>query len=315
MVERSHKPGPISATTASSLPQAQVNVSDDNSKVTATIPSGDTVEVLLYGATIISWKSNGTENFWVSDAAKLDGSKPVRGGVPVVFPVFGPPPKNHATSSLPQHGFARNSRWEYLGKSTSESASDDSVKMDFGLYSAGLSEEAKKAWPYDFGLVYSVTLTKGELSTILTVRNEGKEGFDFNVLLHTYLRIKDISTTTISGLLGTSYVDKVLDARESTESNSDLRITGETDRVYKSLAQDTTTVVENGSPRFDVVRKNFRDTVIWNPWTEKAKGMGDFEPKTGWREMLCVEVGSVAEWVRVEEGESWEAGQTIKSLV
>lgn len=80
---------------------------------------------------------------------------------------FGPPPKDHATGALPQHGFARNSRWEYLGKSSSESGrlskgGDDSVKLDFGLSSNNLSAEAKKAWGYDFGLVYSVTL--GELT-------------------------------------------------------------------------------------------------------------------------------------------------------
>jgi len=55
--------------------------------VIASLPTGDSVEVLLYGATVISWKANGRENIWVSDAAKLDGSKPVRGGVPIVFPV------------------------------------------------------------------------------------------------------------------------------------------------------------------------------------------------------------------------------------
>ena len=53
----------------------------------ASLPTGDSVEVLLYGATVISWKSNGRENMWLSSAAKLDGSKPVRGGVPIVFPV------------------------------------------------------------------------------------------------------------------------------------------------------------------------------------------------------------------------------------
>lgn len=110
--------------------------------------------------------------------------------------VFGPPPKSgHPTSSLPQHGFARNSRWEFLGKSTSESGAlsskgDDSVKLDFGLSSSNLSADAKKAWPYEFGLVYSVTLGRDGLQTMLNVRNEGKEAFEFQMLLHTYLRIK-----------------------------------------------------------------------------------------------------------------------------
>ena len=106
--------------------------------------------------------------------------------------VFGPPPKSgHPTSTLPQHGFARNQRWEFLGKSTSEDALDtSSVKLDFGLYSSNLTPEARKAWPYDFGLVYSVTLSKDGLQTALNVRNEGKESFEFQFLLHTYLKVK-----------------------------------------------------------------------------------------------------------------------------
>jgi glucose-6-phosphate 1-epimerase len=88
MVERAHKPTAISAT-GNKAPQPVVDISSDSSpKVTATLPTGESVEVLLHGATVISWKSaDGTENLWLSDSAILDGSKPVRGGVPVVFPV------------------------------------------------------------------------------------------------------------------------------------------------------------------------------------------------------------------------------------
>jgi galactose mutarotase-like enzyme len=109
-----------------------------------------------------------------------------------VTQVFGPPPKSgHATSSLPQHGFARASRWEFLGKSDTEDASEsNSVKLDFGLDKSGLSEEARKAWPLDFGLVYSVTLSKGSLQTVMTVRNEGEESFEFQFLLHSYWKVQ-----------------------------------------------------------------------------------------------------------------------------
>ena len=86
MVERSKKPSAIPVSPLAPTPQ--VSISDDNSRVIATLPSGERVEVLLYGATVISWKSaNGKENLFVSEAAHLDGSKPVRGGIPVVFPV------------------------------------------------------------------------------------------------------------------------------------------------------------------------------------------------------------------------------------
>lgn len=38
--------------------------------------------------------------------------------------------------------------------------------------------------------MYSVTLSKEGLQTVVNVRNEGKESFEFQFLLHTYLRVK-----------------------------------------------------------------------------------------------------------------------------
>ena len=86
MVDRGTKPAAIPISPF--VPSPIVNLSDDQTRVIATLPAGDRVEILLYGATIVSWKSsNGKENLFLSDKAHLDGSKAVRGGVPVVFPV------------------------------------------------------------------------------------------------------------------------------------------------------------------------------------------------------------------------------------
>jgi glucose-6-phosphate 1-epimerase len=74
-------------------------------------------------------------------------------------------------------------------------------------------------------------------------------------------------------------------------------------------------VLAAGKPRFDVIRDNMSDTVVWNPWIEKAKGMGDFEPKDGYKNMLCVEAGAVTEWTKLDAGEGWEGGQIIKALL
>lgn len=108
--------------------------------------------------------------------------------------VFGTAPDHEATSKLPQHGFARTSRWEFLGKSTSESSSgndggDSSVKLDFGLSTSNLDESSKKAWPHEFGLIYSVTLGREGLTTSIVVRNEGETAWEFQTLMHTYFRI------------------------------------------------------------------------------------------------------------------------------
>ena len=46
-------------------------------------------QILLHGATVLSWQvgKHKEEQLFLSDKAVLDGSKPVRGGIPLVFPV------------------------------------------------------------------------------------------------------------------------------------------------------------------------------------------------------------------------------------
>ena len=111
-------------------------------------------------------------------------------------------------------------------------------------------------------------------------------------------------------------MDKVLSASSTqTESKASIPVISELDRVYKNIPQDTTSIVEDGKPRFDVVRDSLSDTVVWNPWKEKAAGMSDFAPQDGYLRMVCVEVGSVAEWQRLEPGETFEGGQVVKSYV
>ncbi|KAI9889091.1 MAG: hypothetical protein M1814_005815 [Vezdaea aestivalis] len=314
-MERRNKPSAIPV--EPSVPTPTADISSDNSSITGRLPTGETVTILLHGATVTSWKSaSGAEHLWLSEKAILDGSKPVRGGIPLVFPVFGPPPKSgHPTSSLSQHGFARSSRWEYLGKSTSESkgstGADDSIQLDFGL---GTSE-ASKSWPYQFGLQYSVTLSAASLRTNLVVRNEGKEGFDFQCLLHTYLRVKDISGVSVKGL-NAPFTEKAVSPPSTNAASAEpITIGKEVDRVYTSVPKDSTiTVAEGTAPRFEITRENLDDVVVWNPWIEKSAGMGDFAPKDGYKTMLCVEAGVVKDWQKLEAGETFEGGQIIKAF-
>ncbi|KAJ5280837.1 hypothetical protein N7478_006209 [Penicillium angulare] len=314
-MDRSNKPSAIGL--GASIPQPTVSIKD--STVEASLPSGESATIHLYGATVTSWKAHGQEQLFLSENAILDGSKPIRGGIPLVFPVFGPPPKDHATSTLPQHGFARNSKWEYLGKSSAESAdsqSDQAVKLDFGLSHTMLSEEFRKAWPYEFGLVYSVTLTKNSLQTQLQVRNEGTQNFEFQVLMHTYLSVADISTIRVKNLESKTYIDKTRNASSHTEASPALAITEETDRVYQSLDPSVPIVVSSAAddqPLFSITRDALTDVVVWNPWIEKAKGMADFGPDEAYKNMICVEAGSVSGWQTLEAGDSWEGGQSIKS--
>lgn len=107
----------------------------------------------------------------------------------------------------------------------------------------------------------------------------------------------------------------MLNKTTHTQSTPEVKIEGEVDRVYTSIPQNTTSVLESGKARFDIVRDNLADAVIWNPWKEKAVGMGDYEPKDGYKTQLCVESGAVAGFTKLDGGEQWEGGQIMKALL
>lgn len=116
----------------------------------------------------------------------------------------------------------------------------------------------------------------------------------------------------VTGLEDSSYVDKV-DAKKQKTETSSVAITAETDRVYTPSKGPAHPVVvsEGGATRFRLVRDNLDDVVVWNPWTDKAASIADFAPKDGWKNMICVEAGSVSGWQRLDKGDAFEGAQTI----
>jgi len=92
-----------------------------------------------------------------------------------------------------------------------------------------------------------------------------------------------------------------------------INFSGETDRVYTPPQgpKHPVIVTEGGRQRFRLVRDNLDDVVVWNPWVDKSASMGDFEPKDGWKNMVCVEAGSVSGWQKLDKGDAFEGAQTI----
>ncbi|KAH3899651.1 probable Glucose-6-phosphate 1-epimerase [Saccharomycodes ludwigii] len=277
------------------------------------------VTILKYGATVYSWKLANKEQLWLSDAAKLDGSKPVRGGIPLVFPVFGKHQLDTATanianandvklSKLPQHGLARNSTWEFLGQTK-----ENPPTIQFGLYSEIANKELTSIWDYDFELIYTIELNKDSLKTEIEVSNPAKsdKSFKFNWLFHTYLRIEDIEDTFISNLKGVNVYDQLL-KQSYNDVQPVVTFHEEVDRVYKNVREDRDIqVVDKGKPIHTIKRINLPDAVVWNPWVNKSNGMSDFEPKTGFKKMVCVEPGHVHDFIVLSPGSKWKASQIL----
>ncbi|KAG0326826.1 hypothetical protein BGZ99_008928 [Dissophora globulifera] len=287
-------------------------VSQQSDKTVLTHPSGSSAEVYLYGATLTSWKSAGKEHIFLSEKAILDGSKAIRGGIPLVFPVFGKGKAPHVTASLPQHGFARISRWKLAN--SSEDA--HSVTAQFGLDHTMISDEYRKAWPYDFSLIYTVKLSAESIETHLKIHNVGDKSFDFNTLLHTYFLIPDVHKVRVIGLSGLDYHDKV--SSKFSKQEGEVVIRNEVDSVYANAPSENIQiqygVQEQGAAEGINVHKNgLGDIVVWNPWSERAAGLADFGDEE-YHRMICIEAGQVAEFIALAAGASWAGSQVLSLL-
>lgn len=234
-----------------------------------------TAELYRHGAHLTRWRPAGfDEVLWLSDLARFEYGKAIRGGVPICFPWFaGNQPASDANG--PAHGYARVTTWEYTD-----------VKQD----DAGLTLSMRAAIE-PFSLQYDVTF-RDTLTMRLSVTNSGSTPATFESALHTYFVISQIKGVQVLGLENTDYRDTVGgQVQQLTQADQPITFEAETDRTYSSAA--TTKIIDPGLQRIITIEKeNSGSTVVWNPWSEKATAMGDFGDDE-WPGMLCVESGNI----------------------
>ena len=239
-------------------------------------------EVYLHGAHVTGWQPAGHEPvIWMSGSSQWHPAKPIRGGVPICFPWFGP----HATdTAAPAHGFARLLDWALV------EAHDDEAGATHLALQLAPPAPPPAAWPHAFAATYRITVGTS-LSLSLEVANAGSGEFTFEEALHTYFAVRDVRQVDISGLAGTEYLDKVGGTARRSQGPEPIRFTAETDRVYLDT-QAACTIHDPGLGRAIVVDKRGSDaTVVWNPWVAKARAMPDFGDDE-WPGMVCVETAN-----------------------
>lgn len=238
-----------------------------------------TAEIYLHGAHVTNFRQRDEPSLlFLSQCSRFENGQPIRGGIPVIFPWFGP------REGMGMHGFARTKPWD-LKEITP--APDGSMSVRFRL------PEAPEAAAYPaFTVDYIVTVNEA-LTLELIVTNKSPDAkLEFEECLHTYFAVEDIAATTIVGLKGISYLDKVANFEKKTETHDAIRISSEVDRVYLNA----TGPVEIRDARLvrviRVEKEHSASTVVWNPWTGKAQEMPDFGSEE-YHKMVCVESGNV----------------------
>lgn len=263
-----------------------------------------TAQMYFQGAHLTAWHPTGAAApvLWMSRESLFEASRPIRGGVPICFPWFGP----HATdTTAPGHGFARLRPWT-LTDACEDDAGIVTVTMDLASLTADVA-----AWPHPFDAQYRVTVGPS-LTLELRVRNPGSAPFTFEEALHTYFAVQDVREITITGLEDTEYLDKVTGFTRRRQSQDPIRITGETDRIYLNT-RTACQIHDPGLKRTLTIRKTGSDaTVVWNPWIDKARAMPDFGDLE-WPGMVCVETCNVNQHTRtLAPGESHTMTATIE---
>jgi glucose-6-phosphate 1-epimerase len=173
------------------------------------------------------------------------------------------------------------------------------------------SEASRAVWPYEWTARVAHELTEdGALRTSFQVTNRGRFGFAFTCALHTYLRLQDVRRSSVTGLGGVQFRDR-LTGGERSEREDIVRVRGPVDRIY--LDAPARVSVRDGAARHTLVveKQGFSDLVVWNPWAVAARALTDLEDEE-YREFLCVEPGNVTHPVFLDGGEHWEGNQTIR---
>jgi glucose-6-phosphate 1-epimerase len=229
-------------------------------------------EIYLHGAHIAQWTPRGERSvFFLSSRSQFTAGKPIRGGVPIAFPWFGPP----KDGSGPLHGYARISQWTVEGSRLHDGGE---VEIAFALSAA----------PFD--LRFRVTVGR-ELTMELETRNAGADPVTFEEALHSYFAIGDIRQASVSGLEGTTYIDKTDGSRRKQSGSDALRIAKETDQVH--MGTEASCVIHDPAwnRRITIAKRGSHTTVVWNPWIEKSAAIGDMAPDD-WQNMICVETAN-----------------------
>ena len=253
-------------------------------------PDGAQAIITLFGAHLVSWKSaGGAEQLFCSARSALDGSRAIRGGVPVVFPQF-----NERGPGL-RHGFARVCDWALVDSGTGagddgEGHASGTAFAVFALEPHDLPRATAQAWPHEFLLQLRVSVGGDKLAMAFEVHNRGAAPFAFSCALHTY-----------------HLVDQVCDARIDGLRDAALAIGDPLDEIFFGVQPRLT--LRAGAATRVLEQDGFTDAVVWNPGAANAAALVDLEDDE-YQRFVCIEPAVIAP-VTLQGGESWRGNYLV----
>lgn len=234
--------------------------------------------IALHGAHLMAFKATGQrEMLWVSPKTALVAGTPIRGGIPLCLPWFGPGPDGKA-----MHGFARTMDWTVVG---AEQLPCGATRLVLGLDG---DASVSALWPHAFAFRLEVTVGS-ELKLAMNVCNRGADPAPLAFAFHTYFAVPDVAKAGVTGLEGTTYIDKMDNFARKTQQGA-VTIDAVTDRIYLDVPVRQTLKSTDGEVAID---SDASCAVVWNAWSND-KNIADLGEgnHVGY---LCVERCDVAD--------------------
>jgi len=251
--------------------------------------------VSLQGAHLMAFQPHGQrEMLWVSPKCVLEAGKPIRGGIPLCLPWFGP-----GKDGAIQHGFGRIMGWTLVAV---EICSGGETRIVLELAGDGT---VSAVWPHAFR--FRLELVVGtSLRMALSAENRSAQAAPFAFAFHTYFSVPNVAEALVAGLENTTYIDKIDNSARKVQQG-DVAITALTDRIYLDVPAVQTLKLATGNV---MIESDTQCNVVWNAWTND-KNMADLGEgnHVGY---LCVERCDVADRaVTIPAGGKYERFMTL----
>ena len=290
---------PIELITWGELPAVRLHQAD-----------GAQATLTLYGAHLVSWQSaDGVEQLFCSAQSARDGSKAIRGGVPIIFPQFA------ARGQGLRHGFARLSHWR-IGQQAA--SNDASCWLQMVLEASDISAAHAAQWPHAFRLEFRVDLTANDLTMQLRIHNCGNTAFNFSTALHSYWKLDQLVACQIAGLEHQAYSDHLSDDAPAGQDEHPLTdLNDKIDRIYRGVKLGAgqglqPLQLQEGARCLQMTQQGFHDVVVWNPGAADTATLNDLD-NSEYQHFICIEAANV-DIQTLAPGSSLEASQTIRTL-
>jgi D-hexose-6-phosphate mutarotase len=235
--------------------------------------------IALQGAHVMAFQPTGhREMLWVSPKCVLEAGKPIRAGIPLCVPWFGP-----SDDGTVMHGFGRTMVWTPVA---AEACDDGSTRVVLELASESAVSDF---WPHAFSFRLEFVIGSS-LKLTLTAENRSTTSAPFAFAFHTYFSVPDVKDALVTGLENTTFIDKT-DSMTRKVQQGGVAITALTDRVYLDVPATQVLKIATGEVR---IESDAKCAVVWNAWTND-KNMVDLGEgnHVGY---LCVERGDVADY-------------------